>query len=189
MRCAWGLHGIWIDCPYYSAATRKFESTCGGVLDGWRHFVFTSSADVQRDRRRPVDRWGSLCETFVIVAVPAIFILFLIVLPLVAPGGERSPIRRPWSIVLVIFMVSAIGYYWHKGIEAPWSPHMDAPPLRESVVGVNSGPIAGGAKVFYDKGCEFCRFRLRRNPRTRSLRFRRSYDSRRNGNASVQRRS
>ncbi len=95
-------------------------------------------------------------ETFVIVAVPAIFILFLIALPLVAPKGERSPLRRPWSIVLVIFMVSAIGYYWHEGVLAPWSPHMDAPPLPESVVGVSSGPIADGAKVFYDKGCEFC---------------------------------
>ena len=90
------------------------------------------------------------------VAVPAIFIVFLIALPLVGGKGERSPLRRPWSIVLVIFLVGGIGYYWHQGVLAPWSPRMDAPPLPESVVGVSSGPIADGAKVFYDKGCEFC---------------------------------
>lgn len=95
-------------------------------------------------------------ENFVMVAVPAIFIVFLIALPLVGGKGERSPLRRPWSIVLVIFLVGGIGYYWHQGVLAPWSPRMDAPPLPESVVGVSSGPIADGAKVFYDKGCEFC---------------------------------
>jgi ubiquinol-cytochrome c reductase cytochrome b subunit len=95
-------------------------------------------------------------EAFVIVVVPLAFILFLIALPLVAAQGERSPIRRPWSIVLVIFLVGTIGYYWHEGMRAPWSPRMDAPPLPESVVGVSSGPIADGARVFYDKGCEYC---------------------------------
>jgi ubiquinol-cytochrome c reductase cytochrome b subunit len=95
-------------------------------------------------------------ETIVIVAVPLIFVIFLVALPLVAGNGERSPIRRPWSIVLVIFLVATIGYYWHQGMTAPWSPHMDAPPLPESVVGVSSGPIADGAKIFYEKGCEFC---------------------------------
>lgn len=33
---------------------------------------------------------------------------------------------------------------------------MNAPPLPASVVGVTSGPIADGAKVFHDKGCKFC---------------------------------
>jgi ubiquinol-cytochrome c reductase cytochrome b subunit len=42
------------------------------------------------------------------------------------------------------------------GIRAPWSPRLDAPPLPASAVGVASGPIADGARVFYDKGCEYC---------------------------------
>lgn len=59
-------------------------------------------------------------------------------------------------MVVVIFVVVMVAYYSHQGNLAPWSPRLDAPPLPVAVVGVPTGPIAGGAKVFYDKGCEFC---------------------------------
>jgi hypothetical protein len=49
-----------------------------------------------------------------------------------------------------------IAHFWILGIRAPWSPRLDAPPLPVSVVGVAGGPIADGARVFYDKGCEYC---------------------------------
>lgn len=100
-----------------------------------------------------IPRWS---EDWVIVLGPLIFALFLILLPLVAPRGERSPLRRPWSIVIVAFIVILIAHYSYVGHLAPWAPRLDAKPLPASVIGVNTGPIADGAKVFYDKGCEFC---------------------------------
>lgn len=95
-------------------------------------------------------------EDYVIVLGPLVFGLLLIFLPFIAPKGERSPLRRPWSIGVVLFIIVVIAYYWRMGIIAPWSPRLDAPPLTAQIVGTTTGPIADGAKVFYDKGCEFC---------------------------------
>jgi ubiquinol-cytochrome c reductase cytochrome b subunit len=100
-----------------------------------------------------IPKWS---ERWVILLGPLIFGLFLIFLPFVAPRGERHPLRRPWSILIVVFAVGVIAYYSRIGYLAPWSPRMDAPPLPAHVVGVTSGPVADGARVFYDKGCEFC---------------------------------
>jgi ubiquinol-cytochrome c reductase cytochrome b subunit len=100
-----------------------------------------------------IPKWS---ERWVIVLGPLVFRLFLIFLPFVAPRGERHPIRRPWSIAIVVFAVVIIAHYSRVGHLAPWSPRMDAPPLPAHVVGATTGPIADGAKVFYDKGCEFC---------------------------------
>jgi ubiquinol-cytochrome c reductase cytochrome b subunit len=95
-------------------------------------------------------------ERWLIVLGPAVFGICLVALPLVAPRGERSPLRRPWSIVIVLGIMLTIGYYSSVGVVAPWSPRMDAPPLPPAVVGVTQGPIAAGARVFYEKGCEYC---------------------------------
>jgi ubiquinol-cytochrome c reductase cytochrome b subunit len=100
-----------------------------------------------------IPKWS---ERWVILLGPLVFGLFLIFLPFVAPRGERHPARRPWSIAIVVFAVVIIVHYSRLGYLAPWSPRMDAPPLPAHVVGATSGPIADGAKVFYDKGCEFC---------------------------------
>jgi ubiquinol-cytochrome c reductase cytochrome b subunit len=94
-------------------------------------------------------------EDYVILLGPLIFGAMLILLPLLAPRGERSLLRRPWAIGVVAFVVVIIGTYWRIGIAAPWSPRLDAQPLPQQVVGAG-GNIAAGAKVFYDKGCEYC---------------------------------
>jgi ubiquinol-cytochrome c reductase cytochrome b subunit len=100
-----------------------------------------------------IPKWS---ERWVILLGPLIFGLFLIFLPFVAPRGERHPLRRPWSILIVAFAVLLIAHYSRIGYSAPWSPRMDAQPLPAHVVGSTSGPVADGAQVFYDKGCEFC---------------------------------
>lgn len=95
-------------------------------------------------------------ERWLIVLGPLVFGLFLILLPLLAPRGERSPLRRPWSILVVASIVAMIGYYTHMGFLAPWAPRLNAQPLPAHVVGATSGPVAAGAKLFHDKGCEYC---------------------------------
>ncbi len=100
-----------------------------------------------------IPRWS---ENYVIILGPLILGLVLILLPFVAGKGERSPLRRPWSLVIVASVVWMIAYYGRVGNVAPWSPRFDAPPLPAEVVGESTGPVAEGARVFYSKGCEFC---------------------------------
>ena len=100
-----------------------------------------------------IPKWS---EGLVMVWGPAIFGAALFLLPFVARKGQRSPLRRPWSFVIVGTILFMIGYYGEVGKIAPWSPRMDAPPLPVHVVGATSGPIADGARVFHDKGCEYC---------------------------------
>lgn len=98
----------------------------------------------------------SWLERYVIILGPAIFGLFLILLPLLAPKGERSPLRRPWSMAIVAMVVVIIFHYSRVGQVAPWSPRFEAEPLPSSVVGTSSGPVADGARLFYSKGCQYC---------------------------------
>lgn len=100
-----------------------------------------------------IPKWS---EDLVMVWGPLIFGACLILLPFVARKGQRVPWRRPWSFFIVAVILFMIAYYGEVGKIAPWSPRMDSPPLPESVVGVSSGPIADGARVFHDKGCEYC---------------------------------
>ena len=100
-----------------------------------------------------IPKWS---EDWVMIWGPALFGVALILLPFVAGKGQRSPFRRPWSFIIVAFVLFMIAYYGAVGRVAPWSPRMDAPPLPVQVVGATSGPIAEGAKVFHDKGCEYC---------------------------------
>ncbi len=100
-----------------------------------------------------IPRW---MEDYLILLGPLIFGLVIVLLPFVAYRGERHPLRRPWSLAVVAATVIVIAYYGHLGHRAPWSPRFQAAPLPVSVVGVTSGPVAEGAQVFYNKGCEFC---------------------------------
>jgi ubiquinol-cytochrome c reductase cytochrome b subunit len=95
-------------------------------------------------------------ENYVIVFGPLAFGLLMIAVPLLSNRGERSASRRPWAIGFVLFAFMMIGVFWVKAIQAPWSPDFSAKPLPASVVGVTTGPVAEGAKLFYEKGCEYC---------------------------------
>ncbi len=95
-------------------------------------------------------------ESFAIAAAPVIAITILLVLPLLAYKGERSPLRRPWSIGIVIFIVMIIGVFWHLGAKSPWSPAFETKPLPDAVVG-NVDPVAkSGSVLFYKKACIYC---------------------------------
>jgi len=95
-------------------------------------------------------------ENFVMILAPLFFVLFLILPPLVANKGERSALRRPWAIGLVITCWMMIGTLWIEGKRAPWSPDFSAQELPLAVVHAASGPVYAGAQLFHSHGCEYC---------------------------------
>ena len=94
-------------------------------------------------------------ETFIIVLGPLIFGAVLLLLPIFNTGA-RSVRQRPWAGLLVVFMWVTIGTFWVAGERADWSPDFTAQPLPASVVGAATPAVAEGARLFHDKGCEFC---------------------------------
>jgi ubiquinol-cytochrome c reductase cytochrome b subunit len=107
-------------------------------------------------------------ENAFMVFAPLVVGFILILLPFVFPHGERSARRRPWAIALVLMVCLMIGTLWVAGAKAHWSPNFNAEPLPTKVIGATSGPVAQGARVFYDKGCLNChlieRYGGRRGP-------------------------
>lgn len=94
-------------------------------------------------------------EAYVIVLAPLALAAGLL-LPLVFHKGERSPSKRPWAIAIVGGSVTLVAVLTISGERAPWSPDFSAKPLPAAVVGSTSPPVLRGAKLFHDKGCEFC---------------------------------
>jgi ubiquinol-cytochrome c reductase cytochrome b subunit len=82
--------------------------------------------------------------------------LLLIVLPFLAPSGERSPLRRPWAVVGILLTVTVIGALWVVGKKSPWSPNFSPEPLTAQIVGATSGPVFAGARLFQEKSCIDC---------------------------------
>jgi ubiquinol-cytochrome c reductase cytochrome b subunit len=95
-------------------------------------------------------------ENYVIVLAPLAAGVVMLGLPLVFNRGERHPARRPWSMAVVLMVVIMVGALWIEGAQSPWSPDFAAPVLSADVVGVTSGPVAEGARLFHEKGCENC---------------------------------
>ena len=91
-----------------------------------------------------------------ILLAPAFGIVILLVVPLASNKGERHPRNRPWAVASVMLIVLMIGTLWWEGAESPWSPAFAAPALSAHIIGTASGPIAEGAYLFHERGCEAC---------------------------------
>jgi len=95
-------------------------------------------------------------ETAVILLFPLAGGLLLMALPFVANRGERSYKRRPWAVGAVLMVVLMIGTLGVAGKRANWSPDFNPTPLPAAVVGADSGPVAEGAVLFNERGCQNC---------------------------------
>ncbi len=95
-------------------------------------------------------------EAWVIVGGPLLLGAVLICLPLAFGTGERHPRRRPWAVAVVLVIVTMIAALSIEGYRSPWSPDFEAERLPASVVGTDRVPVARGAVLFHDKGCEYC---------------------------------
>jgi ubiquinol-cytochrome c reductase cytochrome b subunit len=95
-------------------------------------------------------------ENIFMIFGPLLAGLSLLFLPLISNRGERSPRRRPWAMAGVLMVLVMVGTLWVAGVKSNWSPNFNVQPLSESVVGAKSGPVYGGSRVFFAKGCLNC---------------------------------
>jgi ubiquinol-cytochrome c reductase cytochrome b subunit len=94
-------------------------------------------------------------ESWVIVLAPLIFGIALLLVPIISNRGERSPLRRPWSIAVVLTAVMMIGVLWVAGARARWSPDFNAPQLPANLL-THDPQVLTGAQLFHARGCENC---------------------------------
>lgn len=96
-------------------------------------------------------------ESYVIFFGPLIGIIVLFSVPFLSNKGERSPLRRPWAMGGILFIIVSICGLWYIGIKAPWSPHFNAKPLSEySTVPKPSEEVKKGISLFNTMGCIYC---------------------------------
>ncbi len=95
-------------------------------------------------------------ESFVIAFAPVVIGIFLLFVPVIFNEGERSPLRRPWAIAVVLAIVTSVGVFWYEGTKSPWSPRFSAKPLTASDIGNVPPAAARGADLFYSKACLYC---------------------------------
>jgi len=95
-------------------------------------------------------------ESYVMAFGPPIAILAVLLLPFFNNKGERSPLRRPWAMGIVVFIVMVIGVFWYEGTKSPWSPHFETQALPPAIVENESPEVVAGSELFYSKGCLYC---------------------------------
>lgn len=98
-------------------------------------------------------------EVIVLFAAPTLAIGLLLLLPFLAPTGEKSASRRPLALMSVIFSLLVIGVLAYMGVTSPWSPKMGA--WSGYAVPVqflkSRTPLQlHGAAVFQNKQCRNC---------------------------------
>jgi ubiquinol-cytochrome c reductase cytochrome b subunit len=95
-------------------------------------------------------------EDIFIIGFPLAIGLMFVLLPFLAPYGERSPRRRPWAIGVVALFGVSVTALVVIGYRAPWSPDLSDPKLPASVTS-SLGPVElHGSEVFEVRGCISC---------------------------------
>jgi ubiquinol-cytochrome c reductase cytochrome b subunit len=98
-------------------------------------------------------------ETFIILILPVILVAILFFVPFVSSRGERASCRRPVAVLTVIVTYTVLGILTYEGVEAPWSPKMQAwseDPIPESYVKQGTPLELMGAASFQNKNCRNC---------------------------------
>jgi ubiquinol-cytochrome c reductase cytochrome b subunit len=95
-------------------------------------------------------------EALVMVYGPLLVFVGLLLVPLLAPKGERSPSRRPWAIVSVVVITLTFGALTVLGHKAPWVPETDNT-LPTLPAALGSRPeVQLGLQTLHRRGCFAC---------------------------------
>ncbi len=95
-------------------------------------------------------------EDVFIIGFPALIGILFVVLPFVAPTGERSARRRPWAVGIVLLFTVSVAALVNAGNQASWSPALEATALPDSAKEGLSGIRLQGAQLFETRGCLNC---------------------------------
>src|SRR5690606_28539418 len=94
-------------------------------------------------------------EAWVMVYLPLLLVGGLLLLPVLAPKGERSPFRRPWAVLVVVLGLLAFAALTVIGARAPWLPETTEP-LTSRDLGTSDPNVLAGADVYFQRGCPQC---------------------------------
>lgn len=98
-------------------------------------------------------------ETPVIFIVPAVVILCMLLLPLIAGEGEKHWSRRPIAVLSLAVIAVTLGVFTRLGMYTPWSPVMNAwtsDPIPVQYLHNRTPLERQGALVFQYKQCRDC---------------------------------
>lgn len=95
-------------------------------------------------------------EDVFIIGFPLVLGLLFVLLPFVAPVGERSPRRRPWAVAIVALFGVSVASLVNLGSAAPWSPVLADVTLPASLTQSLPPAAMPGAAAFQSKGCINC---------------------------------
>ncbi len=97
-------------------------------------------------------------ESVAMMLGPLLTIALLFSIPFLSNKGERSPLKRPWSMFGVICVFVFVISLLIIGLHAPWSPDFNAKPLPLAAIKAvhPDSAILKGANLFYVKSCEYC---------------------------------
>ncbi|MGZ3949395.1 MAG: cytochrome b N-terminal domain-containing protein [Flavisolibacter sp.] len=95
-------------------------------------------------------------ESYLMFLGPLVIFFLLFALPFISNRGERSPIKRPWSIIGSAFVVIVIISLLVVGNKAAWSPAFKTKPLTKSAVASRDTLASAGAVLFQQKACLYC---------------------------------
>ena len=98
-------------------------------------------------------------ETPILLIGPVVVILFLLALPFIAGEGEKSWLRRPVAVLVLLVVAVALGTMTRLGEYTPWSPVMDAwssIPIPHQDLQGRTALERQGALVFQGKQCHNC---------------------------------
>ena len=95
-------------------------------------------------------------ESLVIIGLPLFAFVFLFLVPILWPDGERHWSRRPVAIAAVALPFVAYAALTVAGIGSPWVPKLEEGRLPASVTAGLDDRASRGAGLFVSKSCFAC---------------------------------
>ncbi|MFL5742251.1 MAG: cytochrome b N-terminal domain-containing protein [Flavisolibacter sp.] len=95
-------------------------------------------------------------ESYAMFFGPLLVFFLLFALPFISNKGERSPLKRPWSIVASCFVIVLVISLLVAGNQSAWSPSFHSTKLSASSIPVTDTLASSGAVLFQQKACLYC---------------------------------